>query len=186
MKRKQSHNFVLVLDGASSVGDGLEDALYSAGCDDAILAFRNGVAYLEFDRDHRSFQEAILAAVKNVESAKRGVTVAHVEPDDLVNASEVARRLACTREYVRLLVAGQRGRGGFPVPLAGVTGTTLFWSWAAVVRWLLEQGRLTDTAQLERAETIRDINHALATRLDREARARRLDLCRRLGLERPN
>ena len=77
-------------------------------------------------------------AVKDVERAKRGATVAHVEPDDLVNASEVARRLACTREYVRLLVAGQRGRGGFPVPLAGVTGTTLFWSWAAVVRWLLE------------------------------------------------
>ena len=179
-RKMKSYNFVLVLTGVSEPDDTVEDALFEAGCDDAILAFRNGVAYLEFDRRAISLEAAILSAVRNVERAKHPVAVSHVEPDDLVNASEIARRLEYTREYVRLLVRGERGEGGFPTPLAGVTGTAFLWSWATVLRWLLEHERLDDESQLAQAETIRDINSALRVRLHPSVRERHQTLLRKL------
>jgi hypothetical protein len=175
-----THNFVLVLSGISEPDDRIEDALFLAGCDDAILAFRNGVAYLEFDREADTLESAVLSAVKNVERAKHQVAVSHVEPDDVVNASEIARRLQWTREYVRLLSQGSRGEGGFPSPLAGVTGTTILWSWAAVLRWLLEQGKLADKSRLTNAETIRDINRVLSFRMHPSVVKRHRDLLRKL------
>jgi len=163
-KNGPSHEFVLVLDGITEPDDRIEDALFEAGCDDGILAFRNRVAYLEFDREGVTLQSALLSAIRDVERADHDVCVSHVEPDDLVNAAEIARRLGCTREYVRLLVDGKRGDGGFPTPLSGVTSKTLLWSWSAVLRWCSECGRLPDASLLSRAETIRDVNAALAVR----------------------
>ncbi|MGH9334471.1 MAG: hypothetical protein ACRD21_12055, partial [Vicinamibacteria bacterium] len=66
-KKDQKHNFVLVVSGVSEPDSRLEDALYEAGCDDAILAFRNGVAYLEFDREAPSLEDAILSAIRDAE-----------------------------------------------------------------------------------------------------------------------
>ena len=157
----ETHNFVLVLDGSIDPDGGIEDTLFEAGCDDGILAFRNGVAYLEFDREADSLEAAILSAVRDVEGAECNLTVSHVEPDDVVNASEIARRLQCSREYVRLLVRGSRGEGGFPSPLAGVTGKTCLWSWANVLHWLLEQKKIANSGLLSKAELIRDINSVL-------------------------
>jgi hypothetical protein len=176
----KSHNFVLVLSGISAPDGSLEDALFEAGCDDAILAFRSGVPYLEFDRKASTLESAILSAVRDVERAEHPVAVSHVEPDDLVNASESARRLECTREYVRLLVQGERGEGGFPAPVAGVTGTAFLWSWTSVLRWLLEHDRLPDKSHLVRAETIRDMNSALRVRLHASVIERRQALLRKL------
>lgn len=59
-KTNAIHNFVLALAGISEPNGELEDALFDAGCDDATLAFRNGVAYLEFDREAPSLDDAIL------------------------------------------------------------------------------------------------------------------------------
>jgi hypothetical protein len=159
----------------------VEDALHDSGCDDGILFFRGGIAYLEFDREAEELQGAILSAVKDVEKAKIGVRVARVEPGDFVNASEIARRLDCSREYVRLLTQGKRGKGKFPSPCSGVTSKTLVWSWAEVVRWLLEHQRVTDDTILQTAETIRDINDALELRQNPRAFERRLDLLQKLG-----
>ena len=50
MSKNRTYNFVLVLSGVSETDGRVEDALYDAGCDDATLAFRAGIAYLEFDR----------------------------------------------------------------------------------------------------------------------------------------
>ena len=76
----KSHTFVLVLSGISEPDESLEDALFDAGCDDAILAFRSGVGYLEFDREAHTLESAILSAVRSVERAKHPVTISHVEP----------------------------------------------------------------------------------------------------------
>jgi hypothetical protein len=179
-KSLKTYSFAMVLSGISGPDDTVEDALFDAGCDDAILAFRNGVAYLEFDRRASSLESAILSAVKSVARAKHPIEVSHVEPDDLVNASEIARRLGCTREYVRLLIQGERGEGGFPSPLAGVTGTACLWSWATVLRWLRAHGRLEDESRLLEAETIRDVNSALRIRLQPSVMERRRTLLRKL------
>lgn len=177
---QKSFNFVIVLSGISEHDDRIEDALFEAGCDDALLAFRNGVAYLEFDREADSLESAIISAVVNVENAEHQVTVSHVEPDDVVNAAEIARRLEWSREYVRLLVQGSRGRGDFPPPLSGVTGKTMLWSWSSVLRWLLQCEKVSDRSWLSNAETIRDINGVLSVRLHPSIVERRKDLLRKL------
>lgn len=180
MKKDRAHNFVLVVSGVSEVESWLEDALYEAGCDDATLAFRNRIAYLEFDRLAPTLQDAILSAVRDVERAEPRLSVVRVEPGDSVNASEIARRAQVTREYVRLLVQGKRGEGNFPPPQSGITGKTLVWSWAAVVRWMFQHNLLEDATVVDRAETIRDINEALELRANPAAVDRRFEYLREL------
>ena len=60
------------------------DALYEAGCDDALIGIRDGTAYAEFCREAASFQEAVHSAAKDVERAGVGARVEQVEPDELV------------------------------------------------------------------------------------------------------
>jgi len=175
-----THNFVLVLSGVSEPDDQLEDALYGAGCSDAILAFRNGVAYLAFDREAETLKSAVLSAVRDVERANHQVRVSHVEPDDLVSASEIARRLECTREYVRLLAQGERCGGDFPVPLSGVAGTTFLWSWADVVQWSCAHIKPASRLSLAIAVFIRDLNGALRVRMDPSIMKHRLELLQEL------
>ena len=179
-KKDQTHNFVLVVSGVSEPDGRLEDALFDSGCDDATLAFRNSVGYLEFDRRAPSLDTAILSAVRDVERADPRLTVMRVEPGDSVNASEIARRVQLTREYIRLLVQGKRGEGDFPAPQSGITGKTLVWSWAEVVRWMSQHGMLEDKPLVEAALTIRDMNDALEVRRDPSIMERRLKYLREL------
>jgi len=171
MKNDPIHKFVLVLSGISKPDGRFEDALYEAGCDDALLAFRAQVAYLEFDRRAPRLERAVLSAIREVESA---------EPGDLVNASEIGRRARLTREYIRLLAQGERGSGGFPAPESGITGKTLAWSWAKVVRWLSQHRMLEDASLVDAALTLRDVNDALEVRNDPAALERRMRFLRRL------
>lgn len=73
------HNFVLVLSGVSEPDSQLEDGLFEAGCDDALIAFRNGVGYLEFDRRAPSLDAAIRSAVRDVERADGRLAVVAVK-----------------------------------------------------------------------------------------------------------
>lgn len=116
-RQTQTYNFALILSGVTEPSAKVEDALFKAGCDDAILAFRNDTAYLEFDRKADSHEQAVLSAIRAVEKAGVGLTVEHVEPSDIVTASEISRRLNCTRENVRLLSQGKRAKLEFPPPL---------------------------------------------------------------------
>ena len=186
MPQETTHNFVLVLIGVAEPDERLEDALYEAGCSDAILAFRNGVAYLEFDREAESFESAVLSAVRDVERANHQLRVSHVEPDDLVSASEIARRLECSREYVRLLTRGERGGGDFPSPLSGVAGTTFLWSWVDVVQWSCAHSKLATELDLANAVFIRDLNGALRVRMDPSIIQHRLELLKGLGVSEPS
>jgi len=145
-----------------------------------LLAFRAGVAYLEFDREASSLEQAVLSAVRDVECASERLGVERVEPGDLVTASEIARRAERTREYVRLLVEGKRGAGNFPAPRSGITGKRLVWSWAEVARWLLAHGVIHDEQLVETAVILRDFNDALETRRDPTAKTRRLNYLRKL------
>ncbi|MGE0191158.1 MAG: helix-turn-helix transcriptional regulator [Planctomycetota bacterium] len=129
-----AHNFTLVLSGVRELDDHLETAVFEAGCDDAVLGIRNGVGFLEFDRLARSLPEAVLSAISDVETID-GVDVARVEPDDLVTASEIARRVGRTRESIRQLAQGERGPGGFPAPEHSLRSQSPLWRWAQVAEW---------------------------------------------------
>lgn len=179
-------NFVLVFAGLKKPNRRIEDALFKAGCSDATLGFRNRVGYLEFDREALDFMEAFLSALTDVKKAKIGAQVIRVEPGDFVNASEISRRSGLSREYVRLLSQGKRGKGGFPIPLSGITGKSLVWSWTEVAEWLVNNNKTIDKSSVQKAVVIRDVNAALEYLNSPETFRRRqelLDNIRRRAIE---
>jgi hypothetical protein len=73
------YDFTLIL--AGDVGENA-DALYEAGCDDALLGSVDGCAYADFTRDADTFANAVGTAIRAVESVS-GLRVVRVEPGDL-------------------------------------------------------------------------------------------------------
>jgi hypothetical protein len=74
---------------------------------------------------------AIVSAVHAIESV--GLAVVGLKSDDLVSVKDIAARLSRTYESVRLLASGQRGPGGFPVPLSD--SQWALYSWAEIADW---------------------------------------------------
>jgi hypothetical protein len=161
MPKKNVHQFTLVLSGIVQIDEELENRVFEAGCDDALLGVRDGVVYLDFDRRADSFEEAIVSAVRDVEGAE--LKTAHIEPDDLVNQSQIAERVGRTRESIRLLVSGERGPGTFPAPISGVKGSMRLWRWSRVAAWLAHEG-LLDEIEAKRAALVAELNAALELR----------------------
>jgi hypothetical protein len=99
----KTYTFTLLLSGATKLQEELEDRFFESGCDDALLSFRDGVFYIDFDREAESMQEAILSAILDVERVGTGIRVIRVEPDELVTASEIVERTGRSRESIRKL-----------------------------------------------------------------------------------
>lgn len=167
--------FSLVVDGIEAPTSEAEDALFEAGCDDALLVVSQRSTSLDFDRVATTFEEAVLSALADVGRAGCGVTVLRVEPDDLVSAADIARRADVSREATRKWIDGARGGGGFPTPVASV-GRSPVWSWCEVAAWLKEHGHLAD-ADLASAKVIAAMNQVLERRrmAERTHHERRLE-----------
>lgn len=86
-----------------------------------------------------------------------------IEPDDLVTASEIARRSGLSREAIRLYWTGKRKLdvAAFPQPIANVETASPLWSWCAVSRWLYAFGRVSVEVVLF-ADAVAEINVLLA------------------------
>ena len=82
------HRFALIVSGVAEITPELSDALYSATRGDIELELRDGIASLEFERKAPTLREAILAAIREVESADVGVRVVRVESE---GANVIAR-----------------------------------------------------------------------------------------------
>lgn len=162
-EKRQTHAFTLVLSGIRELNESVEDALYEAGCDDALVGMRNGVPFLDFDREAASLVDAIHSAIRDVERAGLKARVVRVEPDDLVSASEIARRMMRSRESIRQCVEGMRGPGGFPAPVSSVRGTSPIWRWAEVAEWFAARGRKSTVKAtlVENARVVATVNSAL-------------------------
>ena len=57
-------NFRFTVDLQTDFFDGIEDLIYDAGCSDALVCSQNGKAYLEFDREADTKNQAIESALK--------------------------------------------------------------------------------------------------------------------------
>jgi hypothetical protein len=135
MMAKQEYEFTLILSGIAELTREVLDAFYEVGCDDALIGMRDGIAYAEFCREADSFCDAALSAIRDVESSGAGVRMEHIEPDEFVTMSEIARRLDITREGVRKRVSGERGPGNFPPPVGCLTTRSPLWRWTDVLKW---------------------------------------------------
>lgn len=155
-KKLPTWSFSLVLGGVDQPTAELEDALFEAGCDDALLAFSGRVATLDFDRESKSFTEAVLSAIRDLRKVPLDLEVLRIEPDDYVNATDIAQRMNVSREAVRKWIEGERGAGDFPYPVARV-GQSPVWSWWEVANWLHRAGSL-DEAQVAVARITAALN----------------------------
>lgn len=131
------YQFTLVLKNVDENTSNLEDSLYEAGCDDALINFRNGTVYLDFDRKANSLDEAVLSAIQDVESSAIKPIVVSVAPEDMVTESEIAKRLPIKRQTVSLWIKGER-RQSFPKPIMKLAAKSPFWKWREVVEWLFD------------------------------------------------
>lgn len=154
----QEHDFTIIATGLDPEADDFADRFYDAGCDDALVGFQRGVIIVDFTREAETFREAVTSAINAVRQA--GATVLRIEPDHLVNLSDIAERSGLTRQAVALYASGKRGTG-FPAPAACVTTDHPLYDWREVARWLAANGRL-DQGEVERAEVIKAFNDEIA------------------------
>jgi hypothetical protein len=158
------HEFTLIIETQAGLEDGIEDALFEAGCDDAALSFRKGIAYLNFDREAKDLESAVISAIQQAEQSGLNLWVKRVEPSDLVTSAEIARRLDRSRQSIQQLISGSRGDGDFPLPVAGVTAKTMLWSWQEVAGWFLKNDKLNDRSIYDNAVVLKQINESLENR----------------------
>ena len=127
--------FTLIVEGPDLQTDEFAEALFEAGCDDALVGRIDGIQYLDFDRDAASLEEAVLSSINDLERIEN-VNVARIADAGLVSMADIASRTGRTRESVRLLVTGERGPGGFPAPVTDPRGRYRLWRAAEVEHWL--------------------------------------------------
>jgi hypothetical protein len=75
------HSFAVVMTGTdfTSAESPHADALYEAGCDDALLTSDSGAQRVIFDREAPSFAAAVASAITAIETAIPGARVTSVE-----------------------------------------------------------------------------------------------------------
>jgi hypothetical protein len=78
------YEFTLTLAGVDELTVDLENALFEAGCDDALLHSEGPVVALDFGRKAKSLGKAICSAVEAVEKA--GYKVARVQVEETAKA----------------------------------------------------------------------------------------------------
>lgn len=78
MPKFKSYKFTLILKNIDVNTSNLEDSLYEAGCDDALIYFKKGIIFLDFHREASSLENALLSAIKDVESSSIGAQVSYL------------------------------------------------------------------------------------------------------------
>jgi len=75
----KTYEFDVILKDLSEVTDDQADRLFAAGCDEGSPASCDGVAWIHFDKEATSLEEAIRSAVAQIQAA--GFQVSKVELD---------------------------------------------------------------------------------------------------------
>lgn len=154
----KTFEFSVIASGLDPRVEGFEARFYNGGCDDALVSFQKGHIIVDFARKAETFDDAIASALENV--ASTGAHIDRLEPDPLVNLSDIAKRANMTRAAVSNYYRGQRGQA-FPAPVARITSDSPLWEWSAVAQWLSCNGKLAPAIAVE-AETVRQANLAVA------------------------
>ena len=181
-KSNQSYQFTLVLKNVNENTEGLEDSLYEAGCDDALINFRNGAVFLDFDRESTSFEEAVISTIKQIESSSVMAMVSSIAPDDLVTMSEAAKRLNKTRQVLFLWINEERRKSTampFPQPSFKLADKSPLWKWREIIEWLYFHNLVKEKELVDKATFIENLNAVLDGR-EQQARQARATLLKKL------
>ena len=160
----RNYRFVIIASGVDPDSSDFEDRFFTAGCDDATIAFQKGVIVLDFEREARNFAHAIFSAVDDVRRA--GAQVERIEPDYLVSVSDIASRSGLSRSAISLFSKGERG-AEFPPPVARVTSESPLWDWVEVSRWMRGRGQLSGRCVVE-AKMLKAVNQTVSEIQDRQ------------------
>lgn len=138
------------------------DALFEAGCDDATVGTgKPGAIALDFSREARTAEEAVLSAIENVLVAIPGAQLLEIRPD-IVNLADLADIIGCSRQNIRKYAAGEikAVKMAFPEPVY-TGGSINLWRLAEVLPWFdanteihpsrqaLDLSRITSAKNLE-------------------------------------
>jgi hypothetical protein len=156
----KKYEFSIIASGLDPEAEDFEQRFYDAGCDDATISFQKGRIIVDFAREAKSIDEAILSAMKNVEAAGAGVD--RIEPDPLVSLADIAARTGMSRAAMTQYSKGQRGKD-FPPPVARVTSDSPLWDWAAVAKWLFQNEKISRDEAIQ-AEAMKAVNAAIESR----------------------
>ena len=66
-KVDKTYEFTLIYDGPTELTDELENAIFEAGCGDALLSIIDGQMVLDFNREAPSLREALSSAIDDLE-----------------------------------------------------------------------------------------------------------------------
>jgi len=112
------------------------DALYEAGCDDAVIGVaKQGQIGLAFSRKARNASQAIKSAIADVKRAIRGAELVSAEPD-VVGLAEIARLAGCSRQNLRKYAAGEARRIKATFPAPTFSAADGLWRLAEIGPWL--------------------------------------------------
>jgi len=158
-----TYEFSLVLSGVDINTPNLEDTLFEAGCDDGLICSYNDTIYIDFMREANSYKEAVMSAIKNVESSPLEAKVVSVDAGDFVGISDIAQLSDISKKTISAYKDGKRGPGEFPNPIYRLKNTNPLWRWSDVATWLADNGKVN----IELAQ------HALVTEAFNKALAQR-------------
>jgi hypothetical protein len=159
-RAQQEFDFALVIDGVADLTSQIEDALFEAGCDDATFSIQYGRLCADFSRRADSLENAILSAIRDINKAGIGATVARVDECDLVTQADIARRINRTRQQVCQFIKGTRGPGKFPPPECHLSEGAPLWTWCAVSNWLADHNIIRPEERWN-AQVVSTINNLL-------------------------
>ena len=121
---------------ADSDADELVERLGAAGCDDALVGIgQPGRIALDFSREARSAQAAVVSAMVAVKKAIPAARLVEVGPDS-VGLTDVAELVGVSRQNMRQLSLAHART--FPTPFH--SGNVELWHLAHVLEWLKERG----------------------------------------------
>lgn len=168
-----SYDFVLsfALSDAHAEPSKFLDVLFEAGCDDATIGVgKRGTLALAFSREAASAEDAVRSAIRDVSKAVPEAKLVEVKPD-MVNLSDLAEIVGCSRQNMRKYASGEMAGIKTPFPAPVFTGAPSLWCLCEVGTWLMENTELKPSmAVLETA--------AVACEINREGISKRLQATR--------
>lgn len=137
----------------------IADNLFEAGAEDATVSSKGNVLVVDFDREADSYEEAVVSAIKEVNSVD-GLTVKSVDAGQFVGLSDAAEMSNLTRSALSKFSKGDRGDGTFPTPFLRVSGKNPLFDWGEIANWLETRG-LVEDGTAHNARVTANINMAL-------------------------